>query len=292
MSEDTEVQLTEVDAPEVDAPEATPEAPKVEERPWKKLPPSEKQDNRIPYDRFHEVNLEKNTYKKERDEAKAELEAFRVREAKLAEIKSPDDIKISDYTDPDLYLRDRDKANAAAILRQFEEAQTQKEQGRLIAQHQAQLVQTYERNLGEAIKRDPEIKEASDLINRLADEYNLKPHPDIAYELMIDENLGELLFDITTNHELLTEMYRGNPQDFIRKLHKMSARIDREARYAPKAIAGDDADPVTALDVQKKAIDASIPVQVSGGSVASRKDPGKKSNAEYRQWVAKGRPGS
>jgi hypothetical protein len=214
-----------------------------------------------------------------------------VREAKLDEIKSPDDIKISDYTDPDLYLRDRDKANAAAILRQFEEAQTQKEQGRLIAQHQAQLVQTYERNLGEAIKRDPEIKEASDLINRLADEYNLKPHPDIAYELMIDENLGELLFDITTNHELLTEMYRGNPQDFIRKLHKMSARIDREARYAPKAIAGDDADPVTALDVQKKAIDASIPVQVSGGSVASRKDPGKMSNAEYRQWVAKGRPG-
>ena len=289
MSDETEAQPVEIEAPEAEAAHApVTETPKTEpERPWKRLPPAEKPDNRIPYERFHEVNLEKNTYKTELEQARSRLKEFEERESKLSAIKSPDDIKMGDYTDADLYLRDRDKANAAAVLRQFEDAQTQKERDRLAGQHQAQLVQTYEKNLSEAFKRNPEIKEASDFIDRLATEHNLKPHPDIAYELMIDENLGELLFDIATNQELLTEMYRGNPNDFIRKLHKMSARIDREARYAPKAPAGDDADPVTALDVQRKAIDAAIPVQVSGGSVAAKKDPGKMSNAEYRVWRAK-----
>jgi hypothetical protein len=290
MSDETEAQPVEIEAPETEVADAplVAEAPKTEpERPWKRLPPAEKPDNRIPYERFHEVNLKANTYKAQVEERDARIHAYEEREAKLSAIKSPDDIKMGDYTDADLYLRDRDKANAAAVLRQFEDAQAQKERDRLVGQHQAQLVQTYEKNLGEAFKRNPEIKEASDFIDRLASEHNLKPHPDIAYELMIDENLGELLFDIATNQELLTEMYRGNPNDFIRKLHKMSARIDREARYATKAPVADGGDPVVALDVQKKAIGAAIPTQVSGGSATVRKDPGKMSNAEYRVWRAK-----
>lgn len=295
MSTETEVIAPEVEASEAESlvtPEGVaPEAPKVEEakefRPWKKTAPVEKADNRIPYERFHEVNLEKNTYKTERDTFKAELDAYREREAKLAEVKSPDDIRIEDYTDPQEYLKARDKANATAVLRQFEEQQLQKEQTRLVQQHQTQLLQTYQKNLGEAIQRNPEIKEASDFIDRLAADHGLKPHPDVAYELMIDENLGELIYDIATDQALLTEMYQGNPQDFIRKIHKMSARIDREARYAPKAPAEGEESPLVALEAKKEKIAASIPSQVRGGAANVSKDPGKMSNAEFRAWRSK-----
>jgi len=295
MSTETEVLAPEVDATEVETPVVpegvTPEAPKVEEtkefKPWKVKAPDSQPEHAIPYSRFKDVNDERKTLAAKVEEYEAKVRAYEEKEAKFSEIKSPDDIRIEDYTDPQEYLKARDKANASAMLRQFEEQQLQREQARLVQQQQTQLLNAYQKNLGEAIQRNPEIKEASDFIDRLASEHGLKPHPDVAYELMIDENLGELLYDITTDQALLTEMYQSNPQDFIRKLHKMSAKIDREARYAPKAPAEDELSPLVALEAKKKEIAASIPSQVRGGSPNTQKDPGKMSNAEYRVWRSK-----
>lgn len=279
MSETTEVQTT---APETttDALETT--APVVETakefKPWKEkaeAPP----EHAIPYNRFREVNQERNTYKAKVEEYEAKLAEIEAREAKLSQVKGPDDIKASDFTDPEEFLKARDKALAAKLMSDFESKEAERERNRLVAEQNGKLAATYQKNLSEAFTRNPEIKEASDFLDKVIDS-GVKLHPAIAQELMLDENVGELIFDITTNQELLNEMFRGNPADFIRKLHKMSARIDREARYAKK----EEEEPIQALESRKQEIAAAIPTQIKGASPAMKKDPSKMSHAEYRKW--------
>lgn len=299
MSTETAPQPTEepIVAP-IEGQEGAP-TPKPEEktesfRPWKENPPEE---DRVPYSRFREVNQERKDLAARAAAAEAKLREIEQREADLAKIKSPADIKIEDFQDPNEYLAAREKAVKAEALREFQELQNQRDRERVQRQQQQVFLETYQKNLNEAIQRNPEIREAEAFINRLATEHGLHVHPDIAYELGIDENLGELLFDIATDKALLNEMYTGNPADFVRKLHKMSAKIDREARYGKKPGAeggeegaGRQAPELEPLAKAKQEIDAAIPTQVRGGTPVVRKDPGKMSNAEYRQWVAKGRP--
>ena len=103
---------------------------------------------------------------------------------------------------------------------------------------------------------------------------------------MIDENVGELIYDITTNQELLNELFKGNPVDFIRKLHKMSAKIDREARYggANKTSISEESSIEVPKALDRSAqIKLAIPAQVKS-TPKYVKDVAKMSMSEYREY--------
>lgn len=133
-----------------------------------------------------------------------------------------------------LYLAARDKALLAKAHQTWEQSQAEKQQQQALSQHIEVVGQTFTKNVSEAIARNPEIAEAKEFFDTYANQL----HPQVAYELMIDENVGELMYDIATDQDLLAQVFRGNPADVVRMLHKMSAKIDRDARYGKPA--GDD----------------------------------------------------
>jgi hypothetical protein len=281
MSETTEVQTTETTAPEGGL-ETQVQPVKEVERPWKAKPEPEAQH--VPYSRFHEVYQRGKTAETRAEAAEARLRELAAREAKFAEVKGPEDIKASDYSDPEEFLKARDKALASKLLSDFETKAAERTRNQIVAKQNEELATTYQRNLNESFTRNPEIKEASEFLDRILDS-GVKIHPAVAQELMMDDNVGELIFDITTNEALLNEMFRSNPADFIRKMHKMSARIDREARYAKK----EEGEPIQALERTKQDIAAAIPTQLKGASAPVKKDPSKMSQAEYRKWREAGK---
>lgn len=286
------VSTPEVEAPEstevethVDQPEATtaPEPAPEEYKPWKQL----KQPTapaHIPYERFKSINDERVTYLTQLQQAEAELEKFRTREAELNKVKDPEDVKIEDYKTPEEYLAARDKAvlaKAQSVLR----AEMQQEQAEKAKQAQLEAVgNLYQTNLNEAIKRNPEIADASAML----DQYAHHLHPAVAYELMIDENVGELIYDITTNKELLQEMFRGDPATFIRKMHKMSAKIDRDARYnkQPAARADEPMGVVPPVLDPKAKLREGLPSVPRGttATTGARKPISEMSASEYRRY--------
>lgn len=249
---------------------------------WEKKE-EEPKETQIPYHRFKEVNDEKKAYAAKIEEIEAKLAKYAEREKEIDKIKTPEDIDITKYTDPNEYLKDLTKATKDQAIREVEERFLAREAQKAREEQQRIVVDAYTKNLTEAISRNPEIKYASDAL----DKYASQIHPDIAYELMIDENVGELVYDIATNQELLNEMFKSNPADFIRKLHKMSAKIDRATRYG----SGDNSSSTDTTNVPvaipKK---TGLPTQVRGGAGASRdpyKEAAKLTNAEYRKLVSK-----
>ena len=253
---------------------------------WKQpAEPSEEEVGRIPYSRFKAANDEKKAAEARADQIEAELRKYRARDEELARIKTPDDIKIGDYTDPDKYLADLVKATKEQAIKEVEERSNARQIQALREAKLNDIANNYTKTMNEAFDRNPEIKEASTFLDKQAEAGRV--NADIAYELMIDENAGELIYDICTDQGLLDELLsigpRGNPTDFLRKLHKMSARIDRDSRYA-KADGDDHSNvPVKALD-PKSSIKAGIPSQVRGGTGNVTKDPSKMTNEQYKAW--------
>lgn len=278
----SELEQVVADAPEPEVNDnPTPEPEKQEFKPWKERKAAE--DNRIPYSRFQEVNEERKTYQTKAQELEAELAEYRKEKQRLSEIKSHKDIKIEDYESPEAYIDAKVEAAIREGSQKTREELTREQQEKEIAAQQEAIGQSFSKTLSEAIQRNPEIRDATDHLNKFADQIN----PYILHELMIDENAGELIYDITTNRELWAELFQGNPADFIRKMHKMSARIDRESRYAPKEGSATSAVP---QHLERKAqIAAGLPTQLRG-SAKPTKDPSKMGMSEYREWVAAGRP--
>lgn len=278
----SELEQAVIDAPEPEVNDnPAPEPEKQEFKPWKERKAAE--DNRIPYSRFQEVNEERKTYQTKAQELQERLAKYEAREKELESIKGPEDINIEDYSTPEEYLQALTKATKEQALKEADERFTQRERQKLIEAQQKSVHDGFTKNITEAIGRNPEIKEAVAFLDQYAGQIN----PHIIHEMMLDENAGELIYDITTNQELLAEMFQGNPVDFIRKMHKMSARIDREARYAPKE-EGASA-PVPQAMERKAQIAAGLPTQLRG-SAKPTKDPSKMGMGEYREWVAAGRP--
>lgn len=269
----------------------TSEAPEVVEqtpepfKAWKKPASEEPKEQHIPYSRFKEVNDERKTYAAKLDEYEAQLAEYRAREQRIEEIKDPDDINIDDYpNDPQGYLKARDNALLHKAEKTWERKQLDEARARTAQDHLNTMAQNYAKNLQESFTRNPEIEEASRYLDTIAKQI----HPSIAYELMIDENIGELSYDIATDQTLLDEMLaasKGNPTDFIRKLHKMSAKIDRAVRYATND--GNTSTPLSApkaLD-RKAQIMESIPARIKATSASPTKDLGKMSPSEYRKHM-------
>lgn len=125
----------------------------------------------------------------------------------------------------------------------------------------------------------------------LAPETGRTLHGDLAYELMIDENAGELIYDIVTDENLLKELFESNPKDMIRKIHKMSAKIDREARKSQSAStqpskSQEPAVKMAEVKAMPKKMDTPVKIKsdVTGGKI----DPSKMTTAEYKRYMKNG----
>ena len=237
----------------------------------------------IPYERFHEVNSEKVALRSELEQTRARLAELEAKSTEIAKVVEPEDLDPADFASAAEYLAARDKALLAKAHQTWEQSQAERQQQQAMQQHINAVGQTFTKNVTEAIARNPEIAEAKEFF----DAYAAQLHPTIAYELMIDENVGELMYDIATDQDLLAQVFRGNPADVVRMLHKMSAKIDRDARYGKPT--GDDM-PVrqpaaVPQALQRDSIAAAVPTSVrpthKGAPVNIYKHAGQMSLKEY-----------
>lgn len=252
--------------------------------PWKHKPES-KEPQAIPYERFKQVNDEKKAYQSKLEEYEAKIAAIEAEKEKLDKIKGPEDINIADYDDVDKYMKDVIEATKRTAVAEVEKNYQEREMRRVEEARNAEIVKGFQANIEEATKYNPDIAEAVRFVDQYAD--NIDPR--IAKEFLLDENAGELIYDIVTDQALLNRMFKGDVDDFIRTIHKMSARIDKEARRAGGAVSTKKEDtPVpTALD-RKAAIKKSIPSTVKGDAKTTTKDPDKMSLAEFKEYVRNG----
>lgn len=261
----TETEVTETQEVEIQEP-----APF---RAWE-LKPKEQTSKSVPYDRFSDVLNERDTHARRAQELEAEVTRLTAPLTK-EQRKTVDDIKLDDFTDPQEYIRAIARAAKEEAREEIRNELSQSQQQSQHQEHFQKLTNTYMENLDRSFKSNSEIREAVATLDKYSDYI----HPDIAYELMIDENAGELMHKIATDKELFTELFKGNPNDFIRKLHKISAKITRE----------DTSDAVVEARPDPRAqARATIPTPIRPVPGKPSKDPAKMSLAEYRAYVANG----
>lgn len=262
--------------------------------PWKQPKPEAKVPDRIPYDRFKDVVDEKNVYLNKSMELERKLAELETRQKELTTVKMPEDIKIEDYTPETVgdYLRDLQIATKNQTIKEVEERYIAREQERIAKEHHEAFVGQYANKIEESAKYNPDIKEAALYLEQmLAPETGHVLHSDLVYELMIDENAGELIYDIVTDEDLLKELFESNPKDMIRKIHKMSAKIDREARKSQSASSQPSKSQEPAVKVAEvKAMPKKLdtPVKIKSDVTGGKVDPSKMSTAEYKRYMKNG----
>ena len=263
------------------------DTPPAEEKPkFKAWERARQKPTHIPYERFHEVNTEKVQLRSELEQTRARLAELEAKSTEIAKVVEPEDLDPADFASAAEYLAARDKALLAKAHQTWEQSQAERQQQQAMQQHIDTVGQTFTKNVTEAIARNPEIAEAKEFF----DAYAGQLHPQVAYELMIDENVGELMYDIATDQDLLTQIFRGNPADAVRTLHKMSARINRDERYGNHG--GDDGvlapmqrQPVVPQALQRDRIAAGLPTTVrpshKGAPLNVHKHAGQMTLKEY-----------
>jgi len=249
---------------------------KEEFKPWKKSP-EKKEVDVVPYHRFKEINDERKTYLSKLEEYEKELSELKSAKEKLEKIKGPEDINIGDYDDVDSYMKDVIEATKRAAVADVERNYQEREMQRIREAKTQEIVSNFQKNVEESIKYNPEIKEAVTFIDNYADQLD----PRIAKELLLDENAGEVIYDIVTDQDLLTRLFKGDPDDAIRLIHKMSAKTDKsnrtvEEKDVPNAV------PTALVKETLK------PKTFKSESKSTTKDPEKMSISEYRKYVANG----
>lgn len=257
-------------------------------KPWeldKQAKEDKLKEQHIPYDRFREVNEERKAYAAQLAKYEEELAGYRAKQEQLAKIKTPADIKIEDYESVDQYLADRDEAIKAATVADIEARFNQREQARIEEAQNAVIVDRFNSNIAEATKYNPDIAQAVGFLDQYA--HNL--HPAVARELLIDENAGEVIHDIVTNQELLTKLFRASPDDAVRMINRLSAKIDVGSRRTKVADAPNkEVEVPTALTTTAKAAPKGIPQTVKSTGKTTTKDIAKMTKEEYRAFKANG----
>jgi len=248
---------------------------KEEFKPWKKVA-EKKEVDVVPYQRFKEINDERKAYQSKLEEYERELAELKSAKEKIEKIKGPEDINIGDYDDVDSYMKDVIEATKRAAIADVERNYQEREIQRVREAQSAEIVSNFQKNVEESIKYNPEIKEAVSFIDNYADQLD----PRIAKELLLDENAGEVIYDIVTNQDLLTKLFKGDTDDVIRLIHKMSAKIDKGSRIESKA--------------EEREVPAALvketlrPKTFKSESKSTTKDPEKMTIAEYRKYVNNG----
>lgn len=273
-TEAPQVETVEVEntQPESTTPEGEGGAPAQEEeesfRPWELAPKAEEEGDgpKIPYSRFKEVNEERKAYQQQLAQYEQELQQYRQRADQLSQVKAPSEIKMEDYNTVEEYLAARDEAVQNAAVARVEQAFLQRETARLVEQRNQEMLSRFEQSVAQHAATNPDVKRAVDWLDSVAD----RLHPAVAREFLQDENAALLIHKVVTDKALLRQVFGGNPEDSIRILHKVSAKLDGVAAPTAKASAPR---PTTG-----------VPQTVRTGTKAPTKDPSKMSMAEYRKW--------
>lgn len=276
--EDVITEVAEVPEVVVDSQDDVRETPEVvveEPKKFKAWELKPKEQSHVPYDRFQElVN--------ERDVLARALQS-REPQQKTEEAPRPKtlaDIRIEDYTDPIDFLKDRDDALRRSIFEELNQSQQLSHQQQAAQKYITDLGTTFSNNVEASIKHNPDIQHAVEFFDAQAHQINA----DIIHELMVDENVGELMHAIATDETLLREMFNSRPNDFIRKLHKMSAKIDKQELYGNK----EDSESNTETNSVKETIRKTVPTQVKPNASKPVRDPSKMNLDEYRRFVKNG----
>lgn len=265
---EVEVELAEDSETQEKKPEAKPE------RIWNK----KEDEAKIPAARFSEVNNQRKEAEAKAARLEQELAQYRTRQDELAKIKSPADIKPENYKTVEEYLAARDEAVIAQASVNAEKRFVEREQKRIAEEQHTNRMNKFESNYNEAIKANPEI---ADAINWMNENVAQHMHPQVALELL-EEDLGpEIIFEFMTDKDKLN-MLVNDPYKAIREIHRLGAKLTREAKAEAKA---DEKKPVNLKPMQTQAKPAA-PAKVKGKTVV-RKSVDDMTQSEYEAYVNK-----
>lgn len=246
----------------------TEKAPEVE-RPWKKKEPEEQA---IPYSRFREVNQEKKLYQEKVEQYEKELQELRERTTqKKEEFKAPEDIKPEDFDSVADYLNALTKATKESTLKEFTERMENQKRQKEQEEYANNLIKNFQANVEEAVKYNPEVVEAIQYIEGLADRIN----PHVRRALLTDDNSADLCFEIATNPDLLKLVVTGDPIDAVRAMSKWSAKFERKS-----------VEKVEDNSKELEDIKTMIPKTIKGAATRSSKKPEDMNMSEYKAWRA------
>jgi hypothetical protein len=248
--------------------------------PWK-IKPESKTPESIPYERFKEINDERKAYQSKLEEYESKIASIESEKEKLDKIKGPEDINIADYDDVDAYMKDVIAATKRAAVADVERNYQEREMRRVEEAKNTEIVTRFQSNIEEASKYNPDILEAVNFLDQYAGSIN----PRIARELLLDENAGEVIHDIVTDQALLNKLFKGDVDEFIRTIHKMSAMMDKETRRSGGVVSAKVESVPSALP--KKTI-TGIPVTAKSTSKSPTKDPAKMNEKEFAAWRENG----
>lgn len=253
-----------------------PEEKPVAERPWNKK--DEDKDSRIPASRFSEVNAQRKEAEAKAARLEQELAQYRNKQEELAKIKSPSDIKPENYKTVEEYLAARDEAVIAQASVNAEKRFVEREQRRIIEEQHTARMTRFENNYNEAVKSNPEIADAVSWMN---DNVAQHIHPQVALELLEEDMGPEIIFEFMTDRDKLN-MLVNDPYKAIREIHKLGAKLTREAKAEAKET---EKKPVNLKPMQIQAKPAA-PAKVKGKTVV-RKSIDDMSQSEYEAYVNK-----
>lgn len=257
---------------------------------WDLPKPEPKVPTHIPYDRFKQVNEERNQFFDDARTAAAQIKELQAQIDKLSNVPDPDDINPDDFDSPKAYLAARDKALAAKIRAENQADFAAKEQERLQERQLQEIGQRYMTNLQAHAAENPDVLRA----NEFFDAYAENVDPVVGRELLSDPNVGHVMVRLATNQELLTQFFRADPAAAIRLINRVSARIDAERELTPKQAAAEQGEarrgvPAalrTSADPRAALLD-SLPVRVAPTPARQRldiyKDADKMTMAQYRK---------
>lgn len=244
MSTETQIQDQTVDDnqdPEIVAPalddEGNPPAPP--EKPfqaWDLPKPEPTTPRHVPYDRFAQVNTEKTelfednrALAKRNQDLQAEIE-------KLSKVQDPDELKLEDFDSPQAYLAARDKAIVAKVRAEIKADLARDEQERVHAAQIKELGTRFESSLAAQAAEDPNVTAAASFFDQYADQVA----PAVGRELLADPNVGHVMVRLATNKDLLGQFFNGTPDQAIRLINRISARIEAERELRPAASPAED----------------------------------------------------
>lgn len=237
------------------------------ERPWKKK--EEPVDQAIPYSRFKEVNEERKAYEKKVEQYEKELAELKERTAaKKEEFVAPENIKPEDFDTVQDYLTALTKATKESTLKEFTERMENTKRQKEQEEYQTTLIKNFQANVEEAAKHNPEVVEAIQYIEGLAERIN----PHVRRAILTDDNSADLCFEIATNPTLLNIVVNGDAIDAVRAMSKWSAKFERKT--IEKAVEKEVPEDIKAM----------IPKTIKGTATRSAKKPEDMSISEYKSW--------
>lgn len=259
---------------------------------WDLPKPEPKIPAHIPYDRFKQVNEERQQFFEDNRAMAKRIQELEAAQAKAAEVPDPDEIDPNDFDNPKDFLRARDKAIAAKIRAEIQADIAAKEQAGLQEKQAQEIGQRYMTNLQAHAAENPDVIRAKEFF----DTYAANVDPIVGRELLSDPNVGHVMVRLATDQKLLTQFFEGDPAAAIRLINRVSARIDaeRELTLRQQAEEGEEPAPRRAVPAPmraavdpRQALLSALPVRVAPTPVRQRldiyKDADKMSLAQWRK---------